>query len=197
MESQESTNQSDESKKPKRFALKKHHNVPKNAKFAKATKAERLYGLEPIWLVIVKIGATGLLMSFFGGLFTFADQLMLVNFMPDTHNFSFNSLFFYDGNGIFNNMLETIRENGGSEVVTHVFSQVGTDKGALLNLVNAVGNTMGLTVFDSAGVVRSAVSLTAALSIVVNAIPSLFAVGTSVKYTQALGKGDYRQATYI
>ena len=201
MESQATNNQApEENKKSKKFTLKKHHNVPKNAKFAKATKAERLYGLEPIWLVIVKIGATGLLMSFFGGLFTFADQLMLVNFMPNTHNFSFNSLFFLggmNGNGVFNPMLQAIGVNGGEPILQHIISQTGTDKGALLNFVNAIGNTMGLTVFDSAGVVRSAVSLTAALSIVVNAIPSLFAVGTSVKYTQALGKGDYRQATFI
>ena len=78
-----------------------HRNVKKDAKFADVSKAQRLYGLESIWKVTIKIGLTGLLMSFFGSLFTFADQLMLVNFMPDTHNFSFNSLFFYDGHGVF------------------------------------------------------------------------------------------------
>ena len=174
-----------------------HHNIRKDTKFANVSKAQRLYGLEPIWKVTIKIGLTGLLMSFFGSLFTFADQLMLVNFMPDTHNFSFNSLFFHDGNGVFNEMLTHIKDYGGEDVITNVFSQKGTDKDGLLNLVTAVANTMGLTIFDSAGVVRSGVSLTGALSIIINAIPSLFAVGTSVKYTQALGAGNYKRAIYM
>ena len=175
----------------------KHHNIRKNTQFADASKAQRLYGLEPIWKVTIKIGLTGLLVSFFGALFTFVDQLMLVNFMPDTYNFCFNNLFFQDGNGLFNDMLNHIQTDGGQDVVTNIINEQGTDKNGLLNLVNAVANSMGLTIYNSAGVVRSAVSLTGALSIIINAIPSLFAVGTSVKYTQALGSGDYHKAIYI
>ena len=177
--------------------LKHHHNINKNAQFTTTSKAERLYGLEPIWLVTLKIGLTGLLVSFFGALFTFVDQLMLVNFMPDTYNFCFNNLFFHDGNGVFNEMLDHIEENGGQEIVNDIVNEQGTDKNGLLNLVSAIANSMGLTIYTSAGVVRSAVSLTGALSIIINAVPSLFAVGTSVKYTQALGSGNYHQAIYI
>ena len=175
----------------------KHRNVKKDACFTDASKAERLYGLEPIWKVTLKIGLTGLLVSFFGALFTFVDQLMLVNFMPDTYNFCFNNLFFQDGNGVFNDMLNNIQTNGGQTIVTNIMNEQGTDKNGLLNLVSAIANSMGLTIYNSAGVVRSAVSLTGALSIIINAIPSLFAVGTSVKYTQALGSGNYKLAIYI
>lgn len=175
----------------------KHHNIRKNTQFADASKAQRLYGLEPIWKVTIKIGLTGLLVSFFGALFTFVDQLMLVNFMPDTYNFCFNNLFFHDDNGVFNQMLEHIQDNGGQCVVSNIMNEKGTDKNGLLNLVSAVANSMGLTIYTSAGVVRSAVSLTGALSIIINAVPSLFAVGTSVKYTQALGTADYHKAIYI
>ena len=175
----------------------KHRNIDKNAQFTDVSKAQRLYGLEPIWKVTIKIGLTGLLVSFFGALFTFVDQLMLVNFMPDTYNFCFNNLFFHDDNGVFNQMLEHIQDNGGQDVVSNIMNEKGTDKNGLLNLVSAVANSMGLTIYTSAGVVRSAVSLTGALSIIINAVPSLFAVGTSVKYTQALGSADYHKAIYI
>ena len=172
-------------------------NINKDAKFANVSKSARLYGLDPIWKVTIKVGLTGLIMSFFLGLFTFVDQLMLVNFMPTTHNYSFNSLFYAKGEGLFDPMLNYINANGGNEIINHIKSQIGTDKDGLLNLTTAIANTIGLTVFDSAGVVRSGVSLIGALSIIINSIPSLFAVGTSVKYTQALGKGDYKKATFV
>ena len=172
-------------------------NINKDAKFANVSKSARLYGLDPIWKVTIKVGLTGLIMSFFLGLFTFVDQLMLVNFMPTTHNYSFNSLFYAKGQGLFDPMLNYINANGGNEIINHIKSQIGTDKDGLLNLTTAIANTIGLTVFDSAGVVRSGVSLIGALSIIINSIPSLFAVGTSVKYTQALGKGDYKKAAFV
>ena len=174
-----------------------HHNIKKSTQFSDVSKAQRLYGLEPIWKVTIKIGLTGLLVSFFGSLFTFVDQLMLVNFMPETYMFCFNNLFFHDGNGVFNEILEHLEENGGQDIVNSIISEEGTDKNGLLNLISAIANSMGLTIYTSAGVVRSTVSLTGALSIIINAIPSLFAVGTSVKYTQALGSADYHKAIYI
>ncbi len=177
---------------------KKNRNINKDAKFATVSKSQRLYGLDPIWKVTLKVGATGFVMSFFLGLFTFVDQLMLVNFMPNTERFSFNTLFYSDPNtSIFTPLLNHINNNGGSNIIDTIKSQIGTDKQGLLSLITAISNVSGLTVFNSPEIVRSAVSLIGTLSIILNSIPSLFAVGTSVKYTQALGKGNRKLAAHI
>ena len=75
--------------------------IVKHAKFVKKTNAFYLYGVMLIWKATIKLSATGILMSFFLELFTFADQLILVNFMPNTLRFCFDTLFFTNGHDIF------------------------------------------------------------------------------------------------
>lgn len=176
----------------------KRRNIKKDAKFSNLSRSARLYGIDPIWKVTLKVASTGLLTSFFLGLFTFVDQLMLVNFMPNTERFSFNTLFYKDDKGVFNSLLEHINNTGGSQIYQQIKLHKNDPNNAnLSNLVNAISNATGLGFVNSATIVRSAVSLTTALSIIVNAIPSLFSVGAAVKYTQAIGIGDYKKAAYI
>ncbi|MBO6023051.1 hypothetical protein J6W34_07025 [bacterium] len=141
-------------------------------------------------------------MSFFLGLFTFADQLMLVNFMPDTLRFCFNNLFFVDHNDIFKPIIQdlqnqSINNKGLLHLYNQIISQKNTKGMALKNLVLAIANTNGLGIYNSDSIVRSAVSLTVALSDIVYILPSLYSIGVSIKYSQALGRNDYRSALYI
>ena len=176
--------------------------INKNQKFISKNDSAYLYGLMPVWKAILKIGSTGILMSFFLGLFTFADQLMLVNFMPDTLRFCFNNLFFADHNDIFIPILQDLQNQSiNNKSLLHLFNQIMSQKNtkgmALKNLVLAIANTNGLGIYNSDSIVRSAVSLTVALSDIVYILPSLYSIGVSIKYSQALGRNDYRSALYI
>ena len=176
--------------------------INKNQKFISKNDSAYLYGLMPVWKAILKIGSTGILMSFFLGLFTFADQLMLVNFMPDTLRFCFNNLFFADHNDIFSPILQDLQNQSiNNKSLLHLFNQIISQKNtkgmALKNLVLAIANTNGLGIYNSDSIVRSAVSLTVALSDIVYILPSLYSIGVSIKYSQALGRNDYRSALYI
>ena len=176
--------------------------INKNQKFISKNDSTYLYGLMPVWKAILKIGSTGILMSFFLGLFTFADQLMLVNFMPDTLRFCFNNLFFVDHNDIFKPIIQdlqnqSINNKGLLHLYNQIISQKNTKGMALKNLVLAIANTNGLGIYNSDSIVRSAVSLTVALSDIVYILPSLYSIGVSIKYSQALGRNDYRSALYI
>ena len=116
-----------------------HRNVKKDAKFADVSKAQRLYGLEPIWKVTIKIGLTGLLMAFFGSLFTFADQLMLVNFMPDTLRFCFNNLFFVDHNDIFKPIIQDLQNQSiNNKSLLHLYNQIISQKRWKKNLMISI-----------------------------------------------------------
>ena len=165
--------------------------------FGAHDKSLRLYGLEPIWLVTLKVGLTGLVMSFFIGLFTFVDQLMLVNFMPITNAFNFTHLFYANNTGSLAPLLDHLHSTNKDLYDTIMQSLNNQGNNGLQALATAISNTTGLAIYTSVGVVRSAVSLTGPLSIIVNAIPSLFAIGTSVKYTHALGVLDHKRAALI
>ena len=177
----------------------KKRNFAKHAKFVKKTDAFYLYGVMPVWKATIKLGVTGILMSFFLGLFTFADQLMLVNFMPDTLRFCFDSLFFTNGHDVFLPILNHIHEQALNNpqimaVYDYILSQRGTKGQSLHDLVEAIANLNGLGVYNSDSIVRSAVSLTVAISDIIYVLPSLYSIGVSVKYSQALGAQDYKKA---
>lgn len=136
-------------------------------------------------------------MSFFIGLFTFVDQLMLVNFMPITDAFSFTHLFYANDTGSLAPLLDHLRISNKALYDSIMQSLNDQNNNGLQAFATAISNTTGLAIYTSVGVVRSAVSLTGPLSIIVNAIPSLFAIGTSVKYTHALGVLDHKRAALI
>ena len=180
----------------------KKRNFAKHAKFVKKTDAFYLYGVMPVWKATIKLGVTGILMSFFLGLFTFADQLILVNFMPDTLRFCFDSLFFTNSHDVFLPILNHIHEQALTNpqimaVYDYILSQRGTKGQSLHDLVEAIANLNGLGVYNSDSIVRSAVSLTVAISDIIYVLPSLYSIGVSVKYSQALGAQDYKKAIYI
>ncbi len=171
-------------------------------RFSKHSNSDYLYGIMPVWKATLKVGITGVLMSFFLGLFTFADQLMLVNFMPETSRFCFNNLFFLPEHNIFEPILNNISLQAKTnislhELYMHIISQRYHQGKGLENLVLAISNLNGLGIYNADSIVRSAVSLSLGISDIAFIIPALYSVGASVKYSQALGKGDYRQAMYI
>lgn len=122
---------------------------------------------------------------------------MLVNFMPNTSLFSFNHLF-YDKNNTFYLLLGIIKKEN-SNLYNDLINSLTNKKenNDLYNLIYSIGNLNGLGIYNSDSIVRSAVSLTVALSDIVFVLPELFSIGVSIFYGYALGKNDKQLALSV
>lgn len=132
------------------------------------SKSNRLYGQTSMWLAMLKVGGTGLLMSFMMALFTFVDQLMLINLMPNTHTYSFDSLFIIANDNVFAPLMSGI-DNFNSATVS------------------AIANVSGLELFSSADIVRAAISSSSALIFLIQAFPGIVSMGIVILYSKSLG----------
>lgn len=142
-------------------------------------KSEYLYGQMNVWRVMLRVGATGILIAFFSGLFTFIDQLLLVNLMPNTQMYDFNHLFLQTG--VFKDLLGNLHLNTSQST----------------NLIRSIAYANGWGFYDSDSVVRAGVSLTVGVSDFMYVVPAIFSIGLSVQYGIALGQGNIKQAKKI
>lgn len=151
--------------------------------FAKQSmkKSHYLYGKMNIWKAMLQVGTTGIAIAFFSGLFTFVDQLLLVNLMPDTKDYSFVALF--ADHGIFNNLIKNAN--------LHLTSQ------EQYNFALSVANYNGLGFYSSDSVIRAAVSLTIGVSDFVFVIPAIYSIGLAVQYSIALGQNNLLKVKHI
>lgn len=140
-------------------------------------KSEYLYGQMNIWRVMLRVGITGILIAFFSGLFTFIDQLLLVNLMPNTTTYDFSHLF------LQTNVFYALHLPANTSYAQHLIQAI------------AYANSWGF--YNSDSVVRAGVSLTVGVSDFMYVVPAIFSIGLSVQYGIALGQGNLKHAKKI
>ncbi len=125
---------------------------------------DKQYNDNPLKL-IYKTAIPGLLISLMLGIYVFADQLMMVKFIP------------MDG--------------------VHTFSNIFTSSHADIERIVNTYSDHNIKMFEIPDIVRTMLTSTVSLVIIIEAIPSLIAVGGSIIFVKNLGKKHINKSIQV
>lgn len=130
-------------------------------KFHKNFAKKNPFENKSIFLVLLRFCVPAILVTLFQSLYVFADQIMIIKFVP---NGTLNPSSIYS-NAVF----------GSSSTYTKY-----TD----------IITSLGATPLDIHDLIRAAVSISAPITVILNAITLLVSMGVSISFSKALGKND-------
>lgn len=130
-------------------------------KFHKNFAKKNPFENKSIFLVLLRFCVPAILVTLFQSLYVFADQIMIIKFVP---NGTLNPSSIYS-NAVF----------GSSSTYTQY-----TD----------IITSLGATPLDIHDLIRAAVSISAPITVILNAITLLVSMGVSISFSKALGKND-------
>lgn len=129
---------------------------------SKTLKAQKLFVETNIWLAILKVALPGLLISLMSGIYIFADQLLMALLIPTDGVHDFYQTFGYS-----------------IDEAKKWIEAFNTE------------HTVSLTLLDTSSIIKSAISISAPLTMILNAMPFLAGIGAGVMYTQTLSKNNH------
>lgn len=130
-------------------------------KFHKNFAKKNPFENKSIFLVLLRFCVPAILVTLFQSLYVFADQIMIIKFVP---NGTLNPSSIYS-NAVF----------GSSSTYTQY-----------TNIITS----LGATPLDIHDLIRAAVSISAPITVILNAITLLVSMGVSISFSKALGKND-------
>ena len=136
---------------------------------AKNLKSHKLFAETNLFKAILKVASTGLLIALMMGIYVFADQLLLSRLVPHDGVHNFDEIFQYDE--------ATIRS------AVDYFNNNNPDY-----------NIDFLTVSE---IIKSSISISTPLVLILNAVPLLGAMGASILFTQSIARNDLYKGKQI
>lgn len=132
-------------------------------KFQKNFAKKNPFENKSIFLVLLRFCVPAILVTLFQSLYVFADQIMIIKFVP---NGALNPSSIYGDN---------------------VFGDIYT------KYKDIVEGTLHSTPLDIHDLIRAAVSISAPITVILNAITLLVSMGISISFSKALGKNDHNE----
>ena len=129
---------------------------------AKNLRSHKLFAQTNIFVAILKVALTGLLISLMSGIYIFVDQLLMAKLVPTDGVHDFYTLFGYTPEYI-----KSLVED--------------------FNINHPENSFDFLSVSE---IIKSSISISAPLTMVLNAIPLLAGIGAGILFTQAIAKND-------
>lgn len=133
-------------------------------KFQKNFAKKNPFENKSIFLVLLRFCVPAILVTLFQSLYVFADQIMIIKFVPK------------------DNIL-----NPSSIYGDNVFGDIYTKYEGI------VEGTLHSTPLDIHDLIRAAVSISAPITVILNAITLLVSMGISISFSKALGKNDHNE----
>lgn len=128
-------------------------------KFHKNFAKKNPFENKSIFLVLLRFCVPAILVTLFQSLYVFADQIMIIKFVPNGP---------LNPNSIYSNA---------------VFGDIYTQ-------YVGISQTISATPLDIDDLIRASVSISAPITVILNAITLLVSMGVSISFSKALGKND-------
>lgn len=130
-------------------------------KFHKNFAKKNPFENKSIFLVLLRFCVPAILVTLFQSLYVFADQIMIIKFVP---------------NGVLN--------------PNSIYSDANIFGVDYYKQYTDVMSALGATPLDIHDLIRAAVSISAPITVILNAITLLVSMGVSISFSKALGKND-------
>ncbi|WP_052663403.1 MATE family efflux transporter [[Mycoplasma] testudinis] len=157
---------------------------PKQKQLIKNNPFER----KNVFLVVLRFVGPAIIVSLFQALYIFADQIMIIKFVPQS-DLNPTSIFFSLGQQYISEQVSFAQGPA-----TDIFGQVdSTLYKQYLDLFLPGQAMAGQTPLNVVDVVRAAVSISAPITVILNGLTVFISMGISVSYAKALARNDSKE----